>query len=207
MVELTVRVGPRSATAKLTVSPSCATDPLTPVNTIAVVNGVEGMTVGTCFFEDPSLDPGPRGFHFLVLYRNTNNSYGVPLTAYIDPTKTYGYNFWFSVDSANIGYMQTYLSTLPTDGTVLVFMALPAGAPTVPSSLIGQLNSALAKIGGVVPPTYLMQSGNSACWGSNIPSCWGSPTSMTLLTRHTISLSRTHPNHGMIKDMTQGPSR
>ena len=58
VIEVTVRLRNLSVTATLTVNPNCAADSLTPVNTIDVVNGHQGMTVGACFW---TANPGVPG--------------------------------------------------------------------------------------------------------------------------------------------------
>src|SRR5262249_6022077 len=178
--EVPVRVGSESVTLTMTVSTSCATDPLTPVNTIDMVNGVVGMTVGPCFFAENK----PTQLQVVYLYRNGNNA----LTAYNVKNSATGMtsaNQGYDVTVSGISAMQADFSTLPTNGSVLVFVALPASAGTVSSLLYGQpsctptpttnltktptftatpktpvptatpvtacLESPLAKIGGVVP--------------------------------------------------------
>jgi hypothetical protein len=173
IVRVTVRLRNLSLTATLSVSPSCATDPLTPVNTIDVVNNEQGMTVGTCFWQATQ----PTQFQVVYLYRNSAN--GNPLTAYTIKYATG--STAYAVNQTGITAMYNDFNALPTDGSVLVLVALPASAGTIPSSLVGQpsttnppsLQAALAKIGAVVPPTYLLASGAQNCWASNLLNCYG----------------------------------
>ena len=115
----------------------------------------------------------------------------------------------YHVTQSGITAMYNDFNALPTDGSVLVLVALQASAGTIPSSLIGQpsttnppsLQTALAKIGGVVPPTYQLVSGSSACWASNVLKCYG------YVSHGSTATWRLSPNRGTINDLQQGPSR
>jgi hypothetical protein len=151
VVELMVRVGSRSATAELSVTPTCATDPLTAVNTINVVNGQQGMTVGSCFIPDNS---NGTQFHVVVLDRNT---LGAPDN----------YNYNFTEDSNGVSQMASLFSSL-TDAD-LVFLAQPNDAND--NNIYDSLNSALAEIGGVLRSVEWDLDNTGFCWASNTPQC------------------------------------
>ena len=183
VVQVTAKLGNLSATATLTVNPSCATDPLTPVNTIDVVNGQQGMTVGPAGSPQQCFWPVIKSTQFQVVYLQRNGN--SPLSAYTVNGKYSNGYAGYDVTQSGINAMYTDFNVLPTDGSVFVLLALPVSAGTIASSLIGQpstanpptspysLQTVLAKIGAVVPPTYLLSSGSFACWASNVLACYG----------------------------------
>jgi hypothetical protein len=195
VVELTLRVGPRSATATLSVT--TAQIPIVAVNTIDNVNGKPGMTVNEnplmpvsnsncCFYADNSKG---TEFQILVLDRNSLEEYQ---------------NYNLPATSSGISTMETNFKALPN--TDLVFVALPASA-AVPNGDIGTLNSALGTIGGVVPESWNLPTGiagitpptaksssgqlESMCWASNTFACFLSPESID-----TISWTKAEPSGG-----------
>src|SRR5262249_32407887 len=109
VLQLTVRTPSGSAMATLTVNPSCTTGPLTPVNTIDMVNGLPGMTVGTCFFAAPT---SPQ-FQVVYLWRNGANG-NSPLSAYTAKYATG--SAAYAVTQAGINAMYSDFSALPTNG-------------------------------------------------------------------------------------------
>ena len=148
VVQVTVKVRNLSLTATVPISPSCATEPLTaplnPVNTILnVKTGQQGMTVGTCSWS-PQSTQSPSQFQVLYLNRNSKNN-GNPLSAYpvtnsvTNPAITSEYQT-YPVTQSGITAMYNNFNALPTDGSVLVFVNLPASA--VPSGASRAASSA-----------------------------------------------------------------
>jgi hypothetical protein len=188
VVRVTERFRNFIATATLTTSPTCLSiDPppsagmplaLTPVNTNGDNNGHEGVTVGGCFWNQTG------EFLAVYLYRNGANAL-VPLTTLPDGTQLSDQGvvggIGYPVSQSGITAMYNDFNSLPTNGSVLVILMLPQDGGMVSWNLIGQpgttsppsLQSALAKIGAVLPPTYLLESGATDCWASSLLDCYG----------------------------------
>ena len=167
VVSLTVRLRNSNATASLDVTPA-ASGPLVPVNTMDMSDGTPTTYINGTAYADlgnssENLLPG-KGFHVVVVDRNT--LLAVPNTT---TNKSYAPN------SSGISAMTTDLGKLDsTSGSILVLVSLPNGV-TIQSSDMSSLNTALNKIGGVVPEGWEMGKTNpnlQTCWSSNQIQCY-----------------------------------
>ena len=176
VVRLTVRLRNASATATLNVTATDLTatapqsGPLVSVNTIDTSQGTPATVIGSSTYPDPGSPnnaPG-TGLHVVVVDRNT--------LAQVSINGKVG-NQSYPVTSTGISQMQTDLGTLPTDGSVLVLVSLPASAGLIPSSLMPTLSNALNPIGGVLPQSWSFGTSVSlerTCWSSMVTNCFNS---------------------------------
>ena len=166
VVRLTVQLSNLSATASLDVTPTAA-GPLLPVNTMDMSNGTPTMYIDGTPYPDlgtSTVAPG-KGFHVVVVNRNS-----------LVPLSTYGTNGnkSYAANSSGISSMTTDFGKLVTDGSLLVLVSLPGGV-TIQSSDMSSLNTALNKIGGVIPEGWEMGKTNpnlQTCWSSNQIQCY-----------------------------------
>jgi hypothetical protein len=185
VVRLTVKLRNASATATLNVTATDltatgpASGPLVAVNTIDTSQSIPATTIGNSTYPDPGSSgnaPG-TGLHVVVVDRNT--------LAQVNINGKVG-NQSYPVSSTGISQMQTDLGTLPTDGSVLVLVSLPASAGPIPSNLLApcgtqtnctSLSDALNRIGGVLPQSWNLGAGNTklqTCWSSMVTNCFNS---------------------------------
>jgi hypothetical protein len=152
-VQLTVQVRSERATATLRLTLTDAPTPvLVPVNTIDFDDqGNPGITVGSTFYPDPGKG---KGLQILVLNRN-------------DPTEMISNT---STPLTLNGIEQINFSGF--DNGTLVVVSLAASAAPIPPSLIQSLSDALAPIGGVLPPTWLLQGPISSCSSLDLQNCY-----------------------------------
>ena len=167
VVQLTVRLRNSSDTASLDVTPA-ASGPLVPVNTMDMSNGTPTMYINGTAYPDlgntsESLSPG-KGFHVVIVDRNS-----------LGPVSGVTTNTSYAANSSGISAMSTALGKLNnTSGNILVLLSLPGGV-TIQSSDLSSLNTALNKIGGVVPQGWEMGKTNpnlQTCWSSNQIQCY-----------------------------------
>jgi len=147
VVELTARVRLASVTTTVSVDAIDDLDPLIPINTLDIDALGPGIVVGGQRYPAPG--NGAAGLHVLALDRST-------LAWLWEQT--------VPVDAASLNSLASNYAFPPANS--LVIMSLPASAGAVPEEA---MNALLAKIGGVMPRTWVLANGS--CWASNQPGC------------------------------------
>ena len=172
IVRVTARLRNLSLTATLDVT-ATEPGPLVKVDTIDLSQGAPAISIGSQSYADPG---NGSGLHVVAVNRNTLE------LVYL---KNQPFNNSYSLNSngSGISQMQSDLATLPTDGSVLVLVSLPASAGTIPSNLTASLSNALNLIGGVLPQSWNLGASSSnqtalqTCWSAMVPQCWSSDSS------------------------------
>jgi hypothetical protein len=157
-VRITVRLRNLSDTFTLDVT-ATEPGPLVNITTIDTSQGSPATVIGSQTYADPNKG---TGLHVVAVDRNT-----LELVS----------NQSYQINSTQISQMQSYLATLPTDGSVLVLVSLPASAGAIPSTLISPLSTALSPIGGTLPQSWNLGLSNAllrTCWSSMINQCYNS---------------------------------
>ena len=144
-VQVTVRTGSQSGTATVSLS-ATPSSPLVPLNSLDTSTSPAAVVV-----DGNRYAPG-GDLQVVVLDRLT--------LEYLDAKG-------FTVDSAGLSSLGTYLKGLPN--TDLVFVTHASTAPVISASNLTALNTALGYIGGGWPGYWLY--GNNQCWSGEAYRC------------------------------------